>query len=447
MNGDRKTIGLPTETLPGLGLAEYTKDISAIGELFEAHGISTKNTRIERYADYLQNAPKGARVEGIFKNSKDPRFRHPWDWYLYVLREVNDLMWILRGVRTNPPAGLTEKLRIIVSGSDFSALDKNTEARNVQFELRIASCFCQAGCEVDLTHTDVIAVSKDYAFFVECKRVTKPQQLQRRLIEAAKQLKARMPDMLNNRPAYGIVAADVTKAVYAHDGLLCGSTAEFIGQTIQEKISALGRSLPEFQETPRIILRWLQIHISAVSILPAMPMSRLSSYMITNDNTDEPARRAWRYFDTSVYKAVSKADPRCEPSRPLTLRKKLALPTGTRICASDTVNEYLRTGQLVRKPPEEIAARMMLGDVTHDFTFGEVEILIANMSQGRKIVRSRPWIARLKSFLARHVSSPQGRGQMSSNHDEALCDLFAGLYAQRFPFNEIGPGLARENKK
>src|SRR5437899_790360 len=182
MGNESKVYNLPTESLPTLGISHQIEDLAAIADLIESRGISTKNTRIERYAQYLKSAAEGQQNEArIFKKSLDARFRHPIDCYLYTLREVNELTWILRGLKAHIPVGTDDKLKTLVSGSDFSALDTNSQSRNIQFEFRIGSYFCQAGCNVDLSDTDIIATSENYSFYLECHRVAKLKQLQWRL--------------------------------------------------------------------------------------------------------------------------------------------------------------------------------------------------------------------------------------------------------------------------
>src|SRR5674476_219800 len=173
MEDESKSYRLPTRSLPGLNLSDHIADLVEIKEFLNGRGIQTKNTRIERYIKYLTEAiSEGPKNESlVFKNLVDERFKSSIDWFLYVLREVHELMWILRDLKMHIPAGLDGRLRVLVSGSDFAALDTNPNCRNVQFELRIASYFCQAGCKDDLTtNTDIIAFSEEYAFYVECKR-------------------------------------------------------------------------------------------------------------------------------------------------------------------------------------------------------------------------------------------------------------------------------------
>jgi len=246
MDAESKVYELPTQTVPGINLSDHVADLLEIQSFFLCRGINTANTRIERYSKYLIECAEGSSTSEslIFKNSLDARFQSRIDWIMYVLREVHELMWILRGLKQHIPIGLDDKLRAIVSGSDFAALDKNSHSRNVQFELRIASYFCQSGCEVDLTtDTDVIAASSEFGFYVECKRVASANQLAGRLEKGAKQLSKRMPSEYKKLRTVGIVAADVTAVAYPHNGLTWAETEEHSRDIIRSKLDHIAGNL------------------------------------------------------------------------------------------------------------------------------------------------------------------------------------------------------------
>lgn len=216
MTVESRSYPLPEYSIPALPLHHHLEDLAEVQAFLKSLGIRTQNTRIERYIRYLEQAVNGKQPDEsqIFKNAVDPRFQSPLDWKLYVLREAHELMWILKGLKARMPEGADGKLKKLVGGSDFAALDSQTESRNTQFELRIASYFCQAGWKVDLsTRTDMIATSKvsPWTFYVECKRIASENGIQENLLKAKKQLIARMPDVYDGTKAYGVVAADVTR--------------------------------------------------------------------------------------------------------------------------------------------------------------------------------------------------------------------------------------------
>ena len=143
MTDDTRSYALPTESIPSLALSHHLHDIVEVRTFLESRGIETTNTRIGRYSQYLERSLRdGAEWvagEEVFKNSAGEPFRSRTDWVLYVLREVHELMWILRGLKIHVPLGADEKLRLIVGGRDFAALDQDSRSRDIQLELRIAS--------------------------------------------------------------------------------------------------------------------------------------------------------------------------------------------------------------------------------------------------------------------------------------------------------------------
>lgn len=138
--------------------------------------------------------------------------------------------------------------------------DADSKSRNTQFELRIASYFCQAGCDVDLsTETDVISLSDDVAFYLECKRVGSTHQLAKRPSEAKNQLRRRIPRKNGTRVIYGCVAVDVTKCAFAHNGLTFAVTNEHSRDVIQKKLMEIVNSshgLPLFRDFCNLFSYW-----------------------------------------------------------------------------------------------------------------------------------------------------------------------------------------------
>jgi hypothetical protein len=284
---------LPTSTLPGLPYEAHYADMLELRTFFDKRGIPTQNTRIERYTSYLKALVNKERMieYHIFPGSKDDRFRSALDWLLYVLREVHELMWILKGLQAHVPAGVDSKLKALVSGRDFAALDSNSHSRNTQFELRIASYFCQAGYEVDLTsETDIIASTSDAAFYVECKRIAKSSQLVRRLREARVQLELRLPEEHNGKTAFGCIAADVTNVAFKHNGLTLGATTDHAKDVIQTKLKQIGATtekLPLFSSNRKILRCFLQIHIPSLVIRPPTVTSRFSFLAMERSERDK----------------------------------------------------------------------------------------------------------------------------------------------------------------
>lgn len=323
---------LPTKTIPSLSVESILSDLKEFVALLNKYGIATDNTRINRYVQFLTNLSIQDQItlQETFLNSAKQQPDHPFnsthevDHYLYVLREVGELNWIMAGVKVHEPKNLKNKLGKIVSGGDFATLDKASSiARNTQFELRIASYFCQKGYEVTLTNTDIIAKKGRLNVYVECKRVGSSKKLQQRIREAQKQLKRRMPPNTWLRKYYGIIAVDVTGVAYYHNALTCGKTPEHAKDILQDKLreisdSQVNHNINTFLDG-RILFLWYQILMPSMVLYPPIFSARFSNLFDLNPLIIFLGRRARK----KVYNDVSRVrqDPRSIPSRTLVPRQ------------------------------------------------------------------------------------------------------------------------------
>lgn len=420
MEVKQKSYPLPDETLPSLDLSHHLEDLVEIRDFLVARGIQTRNTRIERYIAYLEQASSQGPNDAptIFKNSVGGPFQHATDWLLYVLREVHELAWILKGLNVHLPSGIDEKLRIVVSGSDFAALDADSQSRNIQFELRIASYFCQAGCEVHLAQeTDIIALTSDQAFYLECKRVGSEGQLPKRLAEARKQLHKRIPRKHGKRIAYGCVAADVTKVAFSHNGLTFAVTNEHSRDVIQEKlvgIAGAAQKLPLFRDCRSLLFYWLQIHIPALILQPPLPVTRFSSYHIRRESLDRKERRAATVF-YGIFESASKdRDKRETPAKKLQMRKMLNVPAGATFSLDDgLLSELLKHGKVNDRSDSEIVGTLSMNGTDYEFSFFDFKILP-------------------ESFVK------DWRNTSSKDLVKARLQLIIKMYVQRYPYEESG---------
>lgn len=421
MTNESRTYTLPTQSIPSLSLSHHVADLVEVQAFLQSRGIETRNTRIERYIKYLEHAVRGDQIDEaqIFKNTSDPRFQSGFDWRLYLLREAHELMWILKGLKVHIPEGVDEKLQKIVSGCDFAALDTHTESRNTQFELRIASYFCQAGCEVDLsTKTDVIATTEEFAFYVECKRIAGPRGLRENLLKAKSQLIERMPVRHGGKMAYGFIAADVTKAAFSHNGLTWGLTNEHSRELIQEKLVGIADAAertPVFVDYPELLGCWLQIHIPSLIRHPPAMVTRFSSLAIDNPNLEREAQKAAEIFDLMA-SVGNRPDPRELPATKMVRRTSVSLPAGTRFQLDDRLlRKFLAGDDSYGKISEDIIAGIIIDGVEHEFSFLEFEMLPK----------------------ALHT---QLREEFAANSESARLALILEMYIRRYPY-ENGPDL------
>lgn len=418
---------LPEETLPGLEDSCHLDDLIQFDKLLNERGISTKNTRIERYIKYFQlRVSKNfldlldyGEVLKIFKNSKDSPSEHSLDMHLYILREVHELMWIYKGLIVHIPKGIDFKLKTIVKCRDFAALDSDSVSRDTQFELRIASYFCQTGCIVDVsTETDVIVYTKNEVYYLECKRVGSKQQLTTRINEAKKQLKKIMPKKNNARTIFGCVAIDITKVAFNHNGLTWGMTPEHSRDILREKLieiaynPALG-SLFDIEKDKNICNIWFQIHIPALTRYPYATLTRFSSLHVDNGTLTRKQNRAFNTFRDIFEKASHELDPRMEKPKQLKLRKILELPAGTIYTIDDDIFQaFFKSSELIAKDQYTIIGSLTFDGNKHEFNYEDFVFIFNNMDNSTK------------EYLRKDI-------------DQARLGLLLQMYKWRYPYENI----------
>ena len=410
------TYPLPDHSLPYIHMADHHDYLVRFRKLAETLGVTTKNTRIERYEQYLQTVLSGDKRDRfeLFQPSNDYAFEHERDLHLYVLREVHELMWIFRGINENLPKGIEQKIATVVGGADFAALDVNSKSRDVQFELRIASYFCLRGYDVDLSlATDIIASLNRDTYYVECKRVGSQRQLKKRVGEARRQLDRRMPKRREKRRTFGVCAIDVTKVAYPHNGLTFGVTSDHAKHVIQDKLERVSNSLEPDQFSSKVLLVWLQVHIASLISYPNQFSSRMSSLFSLNPRLGYKARKSFQNL-RDVLEAGDEPDPKEHPPTELTLRKSIAMPKGTLFGWDEHLIEcYLNRGELPEYPPEQVVANLKVEEVEYEFTYFEFKTLTEHIDEDNRI-------------------------RIGENAVEAQLELICEMYGRRYPYAEIG---------
>ncbi|WP_223136084.1 hypothetical protein [Halomonas sp. ANAO-440] len=379
---EEKKYNLPLQTLPSLEYFHHYQDLVELNEYLSLKGIKLKNTRIERYLDYFSLVlEKDADPWRVFKNSLAGPFESPLDWELYVLREVHELMWILRGLKCKEPLGGDEKLELMIGGSDFAALDKDSDSRNAQFELRIASYFLQYGCHVDLTtETDVIAFSKKAAFYIECKRIASSKQLRKRIRDAEAQLLKRMPKKRDGRNVFGCVAADVTKVAYKHNGLTFAVTGDHAKDTIQKDLKKVVSHLESNSDLGikgGIFNYWFQIHIPSLVSHPASVSTRFSSFHRFKEHANRKEIKAAKIFCEIFESASLSSDKRETPPQELKRRTRFHIPAGAVYSFDDdVVCSVFKEKEIKKWPIETRLAVLEVGDDVHYFHVADLEMVL-----------------------------------------------------------------------
>jgi len=411
----------PTQTLPSLSLEHHLADMQEFAEWIESVGIRTANTRISRYIRYLDSCRHEADPLGtsIFHDHDEHPFKSAIDRYLYVLREVHELMWIFGGIKINKPKGIENKLRIIVGGSDFAALDQDSTSRNIQFELRIASYFCREGYLVDLSSetTDIIASKKD-TFHTQCKRIASERRLARRTKEAERQHKLHLPRSGLSSRNYGIVALDVTKLAFDHNGLTWGMTAEHSRDVIREKLVNVSTRIegidPANKNNKYILLTWLQVHMPSLVRYPPQCTTRFSSHFRLNPTLGGRRQRAFNRL-RAVLETGANLDSREVPPRALTFRKGFTVPAGSVMkWDNDLLGVLVTSSTLPDRSPDHVVLSLEIEGTKHEFCFYDLAAVVKGLDG-------------------------ETRGRMQGNETETIKELLGRLLRQAYPYEDYGP--------
>jgi hypothetical protein len=256
-----------------------------------------------------------------------------------------------------------------------------------------------------------VALTDRVAFYVECKRVASEAQMQKRLSEARKQLRGRMPTRHGSRVAVGCIATDVTKLAFPHNGLTLGVTNEHSREVIRDRlldITSKAQTTPLFEDCRGLINCWFQIHISSLVLHPATPMSRFFSYYQFRDDLNRRQFRAVQAFQM-IFESTSKED-RALPPEPLTKRSHYDIPAGTRFGFDrETFEALLIHGHVEEKDLEREVGSLTIGETTH--TFYVLDLISIGGGQPRN------W-----------------REDLGDDPVRARLELLMRMYARRFPF-------------
>ncbi len=371
-------------------MATLLERLRRFEDLCIAHGVVSRNTRVERYRRYLQVSPRQdwELDKGVFLDPPDSPIQHGLDQLLYVLREVHELTWIGEGLRRANTRGLAEKLEVIVRGADFAALDRNTESRNTQFELRVASYLGRRGYRLDLsTLTDIVATRGLTTYYIECKRVASAAQLTKRVKEGLRQIEERKPKSGRFQRRHGVIAADVTRVAFTRNGLTIGGTPDHARNVVREKLRDTDS---DFQRTgPAMAGRdvvglWFQIHIPALVLRPPTPITIFSSHYLDNQKPRTRSRYAWAIFKAHMI-AAGVSEPGDQAPRPILVRESINIPAGTRLQFDEEILETLvATGVLPERHDDHVVVTVWPPGAADDeaevFSYLELRIAVVNVN-------------------------------------------------------------------
>lgn len=136
---------------------------------------------------------------------------------LTALTESQEICGIVPFLRTCPQAVVAPRLSAVLKGPELRDREDegSNQARNIQFELWLATLLWGAGVEVSLEEPDLALRLGDDVILVACKRLFSVHRLTRRINEATDQLRRHLAP--KSGPAWGVIAVSLSKVLTATD--------------------------------------------------------------------------------------------------------------------------------------------------------------------------------------------------------------------------------------
>jgi hypothetical protein len=124
--------------------------------------------------------------------------------------ELLDLLEVYIYLKNQVSQGLLSRIKKSLAGCILLSEEKKTYARDIFFELKIASKFKKSGFTINLEALADLSVSiEEYKYNIECKRVQSYASIDRNIEKAFEQLKKE-----NQESEFGIISMDFSKIYY-----------------------------------------------------------------------------------------------------------------------------------------------------------------------------------------------------------------------------------------
>lgn len=215
-----------------------SRTLSDAIQWIQSFGISTANTRLERYVGKLRQVQE-LLERGELGTLKDPK---RVSLIMSLFNEISDIEIIYNGLCSNSDSFLGIRLADLVGGPDLVTNERNKNASNkprcVAFELVMAAILAASGFEIDLSkEPDVRAFDGSRQILVECKRPNSNKKIKSNIKTGLQQL-TRSYD--GATPGYGLLAISIDKLVNPnnfvlpapHADALCGMAQSHVRKFI-----------------------------------------------------------------------------------------------------------------------------------------------------------------------------------------------------------------------
>lgn len=255
----------------------------------EDRGLRAAPTRI---GNYIRDFRRFASVTEIGELSYDL-----YNEFVFLLREVHDLLLIFEALEIQEPPGVLEVLDRSLGGSALARDDSSSaSARNFQLELRIAGYFIRAGYPVDLSlSADLKVRLPSGTLYAECKRISSPKKVRARARGALKQIQRRLTAHKGGDRAYGLAVFDVSQVLHPGQGVSSGRSPMVVRQGLRTQLLDFDEEYQigdVFSREKDVLAVWLQI--TAPVVHARGPETRYSSLYLPLAPNAGPRARAFQ---------------------------------------------------------------------------------------------------------------------------------------------------------
>lgn len=231
---------------------ERQQKLDSFADWLKTVGIDASKTRVGEYQRFISYLSTKSRHD--FSEEDSSKMVH-------TLREVEELLWIQKGLMSKKLNSGIDLLKKILGGAPFAKDESlNTPARDFQLELRIASYFIQTGFSVDMNEdADLEVIFPDGKLFVECKRLKSSSKVLKRAKIAAQQLNKRYKG--TNLQRYGLAVFDISNIIMPNQGITSGPSINGVRDLVRAHLIDFSHKYDitkHFMSDNKALSVWLQ---------------------------------------------------------------------------------------------------------------------------------------------------------------------------------------------
>jgi hypothetical protein len=137
--------------------------------------------------------------------------------FMAALSEAFEVGEMTTFLRNFPKEVLESRLKLVVQGPVLPSDEDqaSNQARNIQFELALATILAQSGMSITFAEPDLRCEVNGLTFFIACKRIVSPRRLNKRINEATNQLRRELAPFPE---AGGVIAISLSSVLATADG-------------------------------------------------------------------------------------------------------------------------------------------------------------------------------------------------------------------------------------